>query len=234
MNTVTLLFAFLVPAMPPPSGIKPWHFSLTCSHQLQYSRKETLISSCFPLGHPSYCFHSFCSNLLVTKRYLGLWSSLHLRLCLSLAELLLSSLLRDVFCWSAGPSLLSQLGVLCLGCCAVLSAGRGRWSWYLLLSVWNDAAHDLLLCHFLLSLLHLPLDIIHELYISVFFNSHMSFFLSPNTISLMQKCQHQPHLVTFSKKHLLFPSLLSPCLVEAFWEHPLLSISCLQIQVLAK
>lgn len=93
MSTVRLLSAFLVPARPPPCGIKSWHFSLTSSHQLQYSRKETLISSCFPLGHPSDCFLSYCSNVLVTKRRSGLRRSLCLRLCLSLAELLPSSLL---------------------------------------------------------------------------------------------------------------------------------------------
>lgn len=125
---------------------------------------------------------------------------------------------------------MSQLSILCPDYCAVLSGGCGRCSHSLLLSVWNDAAHDLLLCHFLLSSLHLPLDSIHELYISVLFNSHLSVFLSPNAISLMQKCQHQSHLVTFKKNHSLFPSYFS----HAFWEHPLLSISCLQIQVLTK
>ena len=74
-------------------------------------------------------------------------------------------------------------------------------------------------------------------YTSWFLNSHTSFSLSSHTISLMHKCQHQPPSSSscyIFQKTPLVPFLLSSCLVEAFWEHPLFSISCLQIQVLTK
>lgn len=188
MNTVTLLLPSLSQPCLPLSGIKSWHFSLPSSHQLQYSRKETLISSCFPLGHPSYSFHSYCSNLLVTKGHFELWRSLCLWLCLSWtpSELPFSKcflpVCSPVCCLSLVFCVLTiamsfQLAdavtaPVCLEwCCpwftalplsAVLAASP---SWH---HTW-------------------------AVYLWFFFSSHMSLFLSPNwkemsAISLMQKC----------------------------------------------
>lgn len=219
------------------SGIKSWHFSLTSSYQYQHSWKETLISSCFPLRHPRYCFRSYCSNLLVISLRFGLWSSFCLWLCLSLTELFLSSISIHVFCQSTDLKSLSQLVILCLDYSNVPSAGLGKCSHGLLLSVQNDAANNLS-CPFVLSSLHLPVDITHELYLLVFELPHELFSLSPDAISWMQKCQHQPpsslsSCYIFCKMPLV-QIMLSSGLVEAFWEHYLLSISCLQIQVLTK
>lgn len=191
------------------SGIKSWHFSLTSSHQYQYSRKETLISSCFPLRHRSYCFQSYCSNLLVISLHFGLWSSLCLWLCLSLTELVLSSLLIHVFCQSTDLKFLSQLVILCLDYGNVPSAGLGKCSHGLLISIQNDAANNFQSCCFVLSSLHLPVDITHELYLLVFELPCELF--PPSLLMPFLRCRSvntslHHHFVIFFVKHPLFRS----------------------------